>query len=112
MYSHALFALGKTESALALPALYRLMDDESFIEMLPFTPDQLLADREDYYFQYRSHIICALCRIAKKNPGSKAEIYKRLLAYMEGKVLSVSLMGGTLRFDDTQTLRKMADSLK
>lgn len=106
----AIYALGRTGSCLALPALYRLMEDESFIETLSLE-EPLLVDRADYYFQYRSHIICALCRIAEANPEAKAEIQNRLLTYINGKQLSVSLIGGTLRFDDTETFRKMVQSL-
>lgn len=107
----AIYALGRTKAASALPALYQLMEDENFLDTLPFTPDMLLQDRKDYYFQYRSHILSALCRIAQVHPEKRAEIRDRLQAYLPGKQFSVSLIGGDLRFDDTDTFRKMAKNI-
>ena len=107
----AICALGRLADPAALPALYALTEDESFIDMLPFEPYDFMADRADYRFQYRSHIITALCAIAKVHPAYAGEIRDRLRRYDAGKTFDVTMMGPVLRYDDTQTLLGMIESL-
>ena len=107
----AVYALGRLAAVQALPALYALMDDESFIDRLPFEPYDLMVDRDDYRFQYRSHIITALCAIAAAHPEVRSEVKDRLYRYIAGKKLEVSMMSTALRYDDTDTLRRMIDRI-
>jgi hypothetical protein len=108
----AISALARIAPENAVETLYTIMEDDSFIGELPFVPYNLLVDREDYYFQYRSHIVAALTAIAKAHPARKAEIRAKLLAYLEGKTLTVTMyMGPVIRFDDTAALRRMAEEL-
>ena len=107
----AVCALGRIAAVQALPALYRLMEDESFVDRLPFEPYDLMVDREDYRFQYRSHIITALCAIASAHPEVRGEVRDRLYRYVDGKTLRVSMMSTTLRYDDTAALRRMIDAI-
>lgn len=107
----AVYALGRLGDAGALPALYRLTEDEGFIDALPFAPYDLIADREDYRFQYRSHLIAALCAVAEANPERKAEIRERLEEYARGKRFAVTMMGTGLRYDDTDVLLSMIGAL-
>ena len=107
----AVYALGRLGDAGALPSLYRLTEDEGFIDELPFAPYDLIADREDYCFQYRSHLITALCAVAKANPERKDEIRGRLAEYARGKRFAVTMMGTGLRYDDTDTLCSMIRAL-
>ena len=107
----AICALGRIAAVKALPALYRLMEDESFIDRLPFEPYDLMVDRDDYRFQYRSHIITALCAIASAHPEVRGEVRERLYRYVDGKTLQVSMMSTALRYDDTAALRRMIDAI-
>lgn len=95
----------------ALPALYTLMADESFIEALPFAPYDFMGNREDYYFQYRSHLITTLAAIAGAHPEKACEIKEKLRAYADGKSLTVTMMGPVLRYDNTATLCRMIDEI-
>ena len=107
----AIYALGRLAAADAVPTMYALMDDESFIEELPFQPYNLMANREDYFFQYRSHLIMALCAIAEAHPEMRLAIREKLRAYAAGKTFDVTMMSTTLRYDDTQTLLSRIESL-
>ena len=107
----AVCALGRLADPRALPYLYRLTEDEGFIDGLPFEPYDLITDREDYRFQYRSHIITALCRIARAHPEKKEEIRNRLKRFADGKRFAVTMMGTGLRYDDTAALLGMIEEL-
>ena len=107
----AVYALGRLGDPAALPALYRLTEDEGFIDELPFSPYDLIADQEDYRFQYRSHLAAALCSVAKAHPEKKDEIRERLRRYVEGKRFAVTMMGTGLRYDDTDTVLRMIGAL-
>jgi len=70
-----------------------------------------IVDLEDYRFQYRSHLIIALISIAKAHPSRKAEIREKLLDYLEEKSLTVTMAGPIIRFDNTETFRRMVEEL-
>ena len=99
------------ESWISVEPTDRLTEDEGFIDALPFQPYDLIADREDYRFQYRSHLAAALCSVAKAHPEKKDEIRERLRRYVEGKRFAVTMMGTGLRYDDTDTVLRMIDAL-
>lgn len=107
----AIYALGRLGSPLALPTLWRLLEDNSAIDAVPFTRSVLLVDREDLRFQYESHAIRALCEIATKNPDHKPEIQERLQTVLAGKRLTVSLVNSPIRADYTDRFQKMLTDL-
>nr|MBQ4317810.1 hypothetical protein [Clostridia bacterium] len=107
----AINALGRVAAKEAVPALYTMIEDESFIEDIPFEPYDFMADRADYCFQYRSHIITSLCDIAKAYPELRTEIKAKLLSYVAGKKLDVTMMGPVIRHDNTATLMKLIENI-
>ena len=104
----AIYALGRIGSPLAIPALFRLLEQKAEV---PFTPDLLLKDQEDLQFQYHSHALAALLAIAKAAPEQAEAIHARLAAYLECHRLTVSLISSPLRFDCTDTFLQMLASL-
>lgn len=103
----AIYALGRLGSPLALPALWRLLEEDAIIDAVPFTRSVLLVDREDLRFQYESHAIRALCEIAAKNPDYKPEIQERLQTVLDRKRLTVSLVNSPIRADYTDRFQEM-----
>jgi len=107
----AIYALGRLGSPLALPTLWRLLEEDAIIDAVPFTRSVLLTDREDLRFQYESHAIRALCEIAAKDPAHKPEIKEKLQTVLGRKRLTVSLVNSPLRADYTDRFQEMVNRL-
>jgi hypothetical protein len=108
----AICALGRIKAAKAVPSLTRMLLNDSFIDELPFTPYDFMIDREDLRFQYSSHIITALCDIARENGSIKDEIKSQLTDYIDNHSFEVSLMNTVgFKLDCKPTLKKLVDEL-
>ncbi len=107
----AICALGRIASPAALPTLYRLIRDESYLASIPLEPSGWMADREDLAFEYRTHLVASLCSIAKAHPEKREEIRAALLDFARGKRFTVTLKKTAKRHDDTALVLRMIEEL-
>ena len=87
---------------------------EEISKKLPFTPYDLITDREDLRFQYESHAIAAIAALRGYSPWLDSRIDKTLRGFFDsnassGRKLEVSLMGTVgFRLDCTNELKRLA----
>ncbi len=107
----AINALGRIGAPEAIPVLFDLLEHEAFIEDLEIEPKTVIVNREDYYFQYRTYIIKALCDIAEKAPDSACDIKEKLSRFVEGKRFTTTMLGPVIRDDLTDIICKMVERI-
>lgn len=70
----ALYLLGRLRYKGALEELLPLIENWRAIEPDNFTPDEFLADEEEYRFQYLSQAVVAVMEIALEHPETRAQV--------------------------------------
>ncbi len=107
----AINALGRIGAREAIPVLFDLLEHEEFIDDLPIEPKTVIANREDYYFQYRAYIVKALCDIAEKAPDCACELQEKISRFVEGKRFTSTMLGPVIRDDLTDVIKRMVDGM-
>lgn len=116
---------GTLRSVAAIAALERLADERAADLLLSMLADRtctaeiapqyhdLMIDDEDVRFQYDTHLIRALCAIAKAHPGRRDDIRNALKTAVTGQTFRTSMMGTdlSLKQDCTETIRAMVNEL-
>ena len=70
----ALYLLGRLRYQPALEEVLQLIENWRGITPDSFTPDEFLADEEEYRFQYLSQAIVAAMAIAQEYPETRAQV--------------------------------------
>ncbi len=110
----AIYLLGRLGYLPALPGLLALLRNHEVLKQDTVVFDDLIANMEDYRFQYISHLLRALAHIVQKHPAVKAEVANVIWQVLESSsfTLKISLkVSGTAeknQFDMTARVKEYA----
>jgi len=108
----AISALGRIKAEKAVEPLFSVLENNAYLDELPFEPYMFINDREDLHYQFESTAIASLCEIAQGNPTLKAAIKARLLPIVRNNRYLVSLMGNIgFKKDVTASIRGLVEKL-